>query len=218
MASTGTDPEGPRSCSGRTETHASAPPPNRGGEPIARPPPPSLAILAVYRCRRPGVVACSQHNRRRFDQSTPRRRPFALGRFRPFAVTAEFSTKQPAVLPRPPGFGQKRTRNRRAWEPRVMATAGQPAKDVTPEPGIGETVDALAAAFRAHGDETIAEKLNSGVLRASIGGQLTMGMRVVLGTSDRRKKQGNVNLLMRLERYLFGGVRIVQVPANVTAN
>lgn len=46
-----------------------------------------------------------------------------------------------------------------------MATAGQPAKDVTPERGIGETLDALAAAFRAHGDETTAEKLNSGVLR-----------------------------------------------------
>jgi hypothetical protein len=32
-----------------------------------------------------------------------------MGRYRPVAATAEFSTWQPTMLPRPAGFGQKRT-------------------------------------------------------------------------------------------------------------
>jgi hypothetical protein len=92
---------------------------------------------------------------------------------------------------------------------------GAAAKDSLPEPGIGETVDALAAALRAGGDETTAEKLTHAFYGAATGGELTMGMRFVLGAIDRRKLQGDVNLLMRIERLLSGEVPIVRIPGKV---
>jgi hypothetical protein len=102
---------------------------------------------------------------------------------------------------------------------RARTSAGEaPATAIqggTPEPGIAETVDALVAALRARGDETTAEQLDRAFKGASTGGELVMGMRFVLGTIDRRKLQGDVSLLVRLERFLSGEIPTVQRSGKV---
>jgi hypothetical protein len=105
--------------------------------------------------------------------------------------------------------------SRRHNGPENRDGADAAVRDPTLEPGIGETVDALVAALRARGDEAAAEKLDRAFYGASTGGELTMGLRCVLGAIDRRKLHGDVSLLMRLERLLSGEVPTMQIPANV---
>lgn len=80
--------------------------------------------------------------------------------------------------------------------------AGAAVKDSTSEPDIVETVEALAAALRSHGDEATAEKLLDALYGAASSTELVMGLRFALRTIDRRKLHEDVALLMRAERLL----------------
>ena len=70
------------------------------------------------------------------------------------------------------------------------------------EPGMAEVVDALVAALRMRGDEAAAVQVDRAFYGAATGGELVTGMRSVLETIDRRELQGDVSLLMRIERFL----------------
>lgn len=83
------------------------------------------------------------------------------------------------------------------------AQDAQAAADTrTPEEVLVETVESLASALRGRGEKETAERLLNAFYGASTGSEMVMGLRWVLRGIDRRRLQGDVGLLMELERLL----------------
>lgn len=104
--------------------------------------------------------------------------------------------------------------------PRRARTSLGEAPDASAEesrsaPDIAKVVDALVAALRMRGDEAAAVQVDRAFYGAATGGELVMGMRSALDLIDRRTLQGDVGLLMRIERFLSEGTAAVQAPCKV---